>query len=145
MIPKILLKLCSGNLTPTQHLEEQQAIVKQFAAILEFALKFDEYKVRLFPYGKISKSCWIDFLFSGSDTSNSKWFKFLPSSNMPIKATFNSWRKPREFESPSELWVSQSYDTVFCWEQSYAHRFKKCHHEMHRWRKLKSSRWIANK
>jgi hypothetical protein len=32
-------------MTPTQHLEMQQALVKQFAEILEFVLKFDEYKV----------------------------------------------------------------------------------------------------
>jgi hypothetical protein len=32
-------------MTPTQHLETQQALVKQFAEILEFVLKFDEYKV----------------------------------------------------------------------------------------------------
>ena len=56
-MPKILHKLCSGNLTPTQHLKQQQALVKQFAAILEFALKFDEHKVCLFSYGKTSKSC----------------------------------------------------------------------------------------
>lgn len=32
-------------MTPTQHLETQQALVKQFAEILEFVLKFDENKV----------------------------------------------------------------------------------------------------
>lgn len=32
-------------MTPTQHLENQQALVKQFAEILEFTLKFDEYKM----------------------------------------------------------------------------------------------------
>lgn len=41
----ILGELCSGNSTPTQHLDSQQALVKQFAEILEFVLKFDEYKV----------------------------------------------------------------------------------------------------
>lgn len=46
-MPKILLELCAGPLTPTQHLESQQALVKQFAEILEFTLKFDEYKVSL--------------------------------------------------------------------------------------------------
>ena len=34
-------------MTPTQHLETQQALVKQFAEILEFVLKFDEYKVNM--------------------------------------------------------------------------------------------------
>lgn len=45
VVPHLLGKLCSGNLSPTQHLETQQALVKQLAEILEFVLKFDEYKV----------------------------------------------------------------------------------------------------
>jgi hypothetical protein len=47
VVPKILFQLCSGPMTPTQHLEMQQALVKQFAEILEFVLKFDEYKVSI--------------------------------------------------------------------------------------------------
>ncbi|PSN56634.1 hypothetical protein C0J52_11271, partial [Blattella germanica] len=46
VVPKILFQLCSGPMTPTQHLETQQALVKQFAEILEFVLKFDEYKMK---------------------------------------------------------------------------------------------------
>lgn len=46
MVPKLLYELCSGTMSPTQHLEKQQALVKQFAEILEFVLKFDEHKVR---------------------------------------------------------------------------------------------------
>ncbi|XP_011315038.1 protein FAM49B [Fopius arisanus] len=46
VVPKILGQLCSGNLSPTQHLETQQALVKQLAEILEFVLKFDEYKMK---------------------------------------------------------------------------------------------------
>lgn len=45
VIPKILGQLCSSDMTPTKHLEQQQALVKQFAEILEFVLKFDEYKM----------------------------------------------------------------------------------------------------
>lgn len=45
VVPKILYKLCSGVMSPTQHLETQQALVKQLAEILEFVLKFDEHKV----------------------------------------------------------------------------------------------------
>ncbi|KAL4712054.1 hypothetical protein ACJJTC_003721 [Scirpophaga incertulas] len=33
-------------MSPTQHLEQQQALVKQFAEILEFVLKFDEHKMK---------------------------------------------------------------------------------------------------
>lgn len=47
VVPKILFQLCSGPMAPTQHLETQQALVKQFAEILEFVLKFDEHKVSL--------------------------------------------------------------------------------------------------
>ncbi|KAL7300476.1 hypothetical protein TKK_0006478 [Trichogramma kaykai] len=46
VVPKILGQLCSGNLSPTQHLETQQALVKQLAEILEFVLKFDEFKMK---------------------------------------------------------------------------------------------------
>lgn len=44
-MPKLLGQLVGGKLNPTQHLETQQALVKQLAEILEFVLKFDEYKV----------------------------------------------------------------------------------------------------
>ena len=33
-------------MSPTQHLETQQALVKQLAEILEFVLKFDEHKMK---------------------------------------------------------------------------------------------------
>ncbi|CAH1398048.1 unnamed protein product [Nezara viridula] len=46
VVPLILDELCSGIMSPTQHLESQQALVKQFADILEFVLKFDEYKMK---------------------------------------------------------------------------------------------------
>lgn len=46
VVPKILYELCSGEMTPTQHLETQQALVKQLAEILEFVLKFDELKMK---------------------------------------------------------------------------------------------------
>lgn len=41
----MLSQLVGGRLNPTQHLETQQALVKQLAEILEFVLKFDEFKV----------------------------------------------------------------------------------------------------
>ncbi|CAB3384816.1 CYFIP-related Rac1 interactor B [Cloeon dipterum] len=46
VVPQILSELCSGEMIPTQHLETQQALVKQFAEILEFVLKFDENKMK---------------------------------------------------------------------------------------------------
>ena len=47
IVPRILGQLVGGKLNPTQHLETQQALVKQLAEILEFVLKFDECKVSL--------------------------------------------------------------------------------------------------
>lgn len=46
IVPKILSQLCMGPDPPAQHLDTQQALVKQFAEILEFVLKFDEYKMK---------------------------------------------------------------------------------------------------
>lgn len=48
IVPKLLGQLVGGRLNPTQHLETQQALVKQLAEILEFVLKFDEFKVKYF-------------------------------------------------------------------------------------------------
>lgn len=45
IIPELLQVLCSEDLTPKEHLENQQALFKQFAEILDFVLKFDELKV----------------------------------------------------------------------------------------------------
>lgn len=45
VVPRLLGSLVGGAMSPTQHLEQQQALVKQFAEILEFVLKFDEHKV----------------------------------------------------------------------------------------------------
>ena len=47
IVPRLLTQLCSKDMNPNQHLESEQALVKQFAEILEFVLKFDEFKVRL--------------------------------------------------------------------------------------------------
>lgn len=44
-VPQLLHALCSGPMTPTQHLETQQALAKQFAEILHFTLKFDDLKM----------------------------------------------------------------------------------------------------
>ncbi|XP_070557084.1 CYFIP-related Rac1 interactor B-like [Ptychodera flava] len=45
VVPQLLHALCAPPLTPTQHLETQQALAKQFAEILHFTLKFDELKM----------------------------------------------------------------------------------------------------
>jgi protein FAM49B len=45
IIPCLLEALTSGPMTPRQHLETQQSLVKQFAHILDFVLKFDDLKM----------------------------------------------------------------------------------------------------
>ncbi|XP_064624240.1 CYFIP-related Rac1 interactor B-like isoform X2 [Lineus longissimus] len=45
IIPEILYALTSGDLTSEQHLEQQQALFKQFAEILDFTLRFDDLKM----------------------------------------------------------------------------------------------------
>lgn len=45
IIPELLRELCSEDLTPKEHLEQQQALFKQFAEILDFVLRFDDLKV----------------------------------------------------------------------------------------------------
>ncbi|CAL1544339.1 unnamed protein product [Lymnaea stagnalis] len=45
VIPVLLGELCSEDLTPREHLEQQQALFKQFAEILDFVLKFDDLKM----------------------------------------------------------------------------------------------------
>ncbi|XP_014670173.1 PREDICTED: protein FAM49B-like [Priapulus caudatus] len=46
VVPRLLWDLCSGSLTPHEHLEQQQALAKQFAEIIHFTLKFDDLKMR---------------------------------------------------------------------------------------------------
>uniref|UniRef100_A0A3P9K969 Family with sequence similarity 49 member A n=1 Tax=Oryzias latipes TaxID=8090 RepID=A0A3P9K969_ORYLA len=43
----LLTSLTCPPLTPTQHLEREQALAKQFAEILHFTLRFDELKMRI--------------------------------------------------------------------------------------------------
>lgn len=45
IIPQLLTVLCCGPLTPYDHLKTQQALVKQFAELLDFVLKFDDCKM----------------------------------------------------------------------------------------------------
>lgn len=44
-LQSLLESLTCPPLTPTQHLEREQALAKQFAEILHFTLRFDELKV----------------------------------------------------------------------------------------------------
>uniref|UniRef100_A0A3B3SNA8 Family with sequence similarity 49 member A n=2 Tax=Paramormyrops kingsleyae TaxID=1676925 RepID=A0A3B3SNA8_9TELE len=45
-LQSLLLSLTCPPYTPTQHLEKEQALAKQFAEILHFTLRFDELKMR---------------------------------------------------------------------------------------------------
>lgn len=43
---KVLLEeLCSESMKPLEHLETQQALVKQFACVVDYVLKFDDMKM----------------------------------------------------------------------------------------------------
>lgn len=45
VVLELLRVLCSADMTPREHLENQQALFKQFAEILDFVLKFDDLKM----------------------------------------------------------------------------------------------------
>lgn len=45
-LQSLLESLTCPPYTPTQHLEREQALAKEFAEILHFTLRFDELKVR---------------------------------------------------------------------------------------------------
>jgi len=44
-VPLLLQALSSNDMTAKEHLEKQQALVKQFAEILDFVIKFDDIKM----------------------------------------------------------------------------------------------------
>ena len=67
----ILEELISGSKSPKSHLETQQALVKQFAEILEFVMKFDEIKVR-----ENAANCFLK-TFYGLITYDTFLFNFL--------------------------------------------------------------------
>ncbi|XP_071965378.1 CYFIP-related Rac1 interactor B-like [Antedon mediterranea] len=45
VVEQLLFVLCSDEMSPTQHLETQQALSKQFAEILHYTLTFDDLKM----------------------------------------------------------------------------------------------------
>jgi len=45
ILPKILGALTSGPLSPREHLQIQQALIKQFAEIVDLVMKFDDLKM----------------------------------------------------------------------------------------------------
>jgi hypothetical protein len=49
VLPELLRVLCSEDLTPREHIEQQQALFKQFAEILDFVLTFDGLKMATPP------------------------------------------------------------------------------------------------
>lgn len=49
----LLGALTSTPYSPTQHLEREQALAKQFAEILHFTLRFDELKVGFFCWPRV--------------------------------------------------------------------------------------------
>lgn len=66
----LLGALTSTPYSPTQHLEREQALAKQFAEILHFTLRFDELKVRTYNFvstkasrrkNKSTEAIWVVF------------------------------------------------------------------------------------
>ncbi|XP_063406047.1 CYFIP-related Rac1 interactor B-like [Mytilus trossulus] len=45
IVQELLQVLCSNDLSPREHLEQQQALFRQFADILDFVLRFDDLKM----------------------------------------------------------------------------------------------------
>lgn len=45
IVTQLLAQLCSGDMTSNEHLEQQQALFRQFAQMLDFTLSFDEAKM----------------------------------------------------------------------------------------------------
>lgn len=54
-LQSLLESLTCPPYTPTQHLEREQALAKEFAEILHFTLRFDELKVRPCGLGPLSR------------------------------------------------------------------------------------------
>lgn len=54
-LQSLLESLTCPPYTPTQHLEREQALAKEFAEILHFTLRFDELKVRPCVLGQFNR------------------------------------------------------------------------------------------
>ena len=54
-LQSLLESLTCPPYTPTQHLEREQALAKEFAEILHFTLRFDELKVRPRVLGQFNR------------------------------------------------------------------------------------------
>lgn len=83
IVPMLLGQLVGGRLNPTQHLETQQALVKQLAEILEFVLKFDEYKVIVSHPSSMNGYSTISILFLDENPRHSERFQLLPADCQP--------------------------------------------------------------
>ena len=67
-LQSLLESLTCPPYTPTQHLEREQALAKEFAEILHFTLRFDELKVRpcvLGQFNRFTLSTCMSRCFSG--------------------------------------------------------------------------------
>ena len=67
-LQSLLESLTCPPYTPTQHLEREQALAKEFAEILHFTLRFDELKVRpcvLGQFNRFTLSICMSRCFSG--------------------------------------------------------------------------------
>lgn len=58
-LQSLLESLTCPPYTPTQHLEREQALAKEFAEILHFTLRFDELKVRPHMFDDLLSLYWL--------------------------------------------------------------------------------------
>ena len=77
-LQSLLESLTCPPYTPTQHLEREQALAKEFAEILHFTLRFDELKVRPCVLGQFYRfilSTCMSRCFAGLWGGEKRWGK----------------------------------------------------------------------
>lgn len=77
-LQSLLESLTSPPYTPTQHLEREQALAKEFAEILHFTLRFDELKVRpcmLWPLRNCTESLLVQVLCNAVGWGIERWVR----------------------------------------------------------------------
>ena len=99
IVPKLLGQLVGGRLNPTQHLETQQALVKQLAEILEFVLKFDEYKVsKVVEWRKPNETLSLHIDSADENTRDPERLQLLQTHSKP-PATWLQQSAPHKYRT----------------------------------------------
>lgn len=85
-LQSLLESLTCPPYTPTQHLEREQALAKEFAEILHFTLRFDELKVKIFY-------CMLFFFHIFWIKTDYYLFSFPKMRNPAIQNDFSYYRR----------------------------------------------------